>query len=253
MTVPDDGDDGTDGDEHGQARDEPVSAMDIVATVSHELRSPLTSIKGYTALLLNRWDILDDERKQLMLAQVAQDADRVTRLLNELLDISRLETGRLSLRRAMVDLAALAVEVVGKVNLAVPELEATVSFPTGFPEVYVDADKVTQVLTNLVENAVKYADPAGVRISGEVADGEVAVAVSDRGEGIAVEDLPHVFDRFFHRDEGRPSGTGLGLWISRGLVEAHGGRLTAESQTGRGSTFRFTFPTGEFERIHGEA
>ncbi len=227
------------------------SAMDIIATVSHELRSPLTSIKGYTSLLLNRWERLGDEQKKMMLEQVRHDADRVTRLITELLEISRMETGRLSLRRQRVDLAALAATVVEKLAMAYPDLEVELSFPAGFPAVHADPDKLEQVLTNLVENAAKYADPVGLRIVGEgpfesTPDGgaRVAVGVHDRGRGIPAEDLPRVFERFFRRDEGRPSGTGLGLWISRGLVEAHGGTMTATSTEGQGSTFRFVVPVG---------
>jgi PAS domain S-box-containing protein len=226
-----------------------VSGMEIVSTVSHELRSPLTSVKGYTSLLINRWDRLRDEQKQMMLEQVNHDADRVTRLITELLDISRLETGRLRLRRQLVDLPRLAANVVEKVGLEYPELEATVEFPDGFPKVYADPDKVEQVLTNLVENACKYASPHGLRIDGTLGDESVSVSVADRGGGIPPEDLPKVFTKFFRRSEGRPTGSGLGLWISRGLVESHGGDLTAKSNLGSGSTFTFTLPLLDLDKL----
>jgi PAS domain S-box-containing protein len=226
-----------------------VSAMEIVSTVSHELRSPLTSVKGYTSLLLNRWDKLRDDQKQMMLQQVNHDADRVTRLITELLDISRLETGRLVLRRQMVDLARLATTVVDKVRLEYPKLQAETEFDDGFPKVYADADKIEQVLTNLVENACKYASPEGLRIRGTAFDGFVSVAVHDRGEGIPPADLPKVFHKFYRRSVGKPTGSGLGLWISRGLVESHGGRLEAESTLGDGSIFRFTLPVGDLDSV----
>ena len=225
------------------------SGIAIVSTVSHELRSPLTSVKGYTSLMLNRWDRIADDKKREMLEQVHHDADRVTRLVTELLDISRLETGRLVLRRQLVDLGALATVVVDKVAMAYPELDCSVSIDD-VPEVYADPDKVEQVLTNLVENAAKYGDPRGMRIQAGVEDGFVRVSVDDRGGGIPADDLPKVFTKFFRRDHGRPTGTGLGLWISRGLVEAHGGELTAESTVGAGSTFSFTLPTDAFEQAH---
>lgn len=227
------------------------SGIAVVSTVSHELRSPLTSVKGYVSLMLNRWERIDDDKKREMLSQVHHDADRVTRLVTELLDISRLETGRLVLRRQLVDVAALARAVVDKVRLSYPELECDVRVDADVPEVYADPDKLEQVLTNLVENAAKYGDPKGMAITGRL-DGEVvAVSVADRGEGIPTEDLPRVFTKFFRRDHGRPTGTGLGLWISRGLVEAHGGELTASSEPGAGATFTFTLPTDAFERLHG--
>ena len=115
-------------------------------------------------------------------------------------------------------------------------MRAEVDFDENFPRVYADPDKIEQVLTNLVENAAKYADPKGVRVLGRIGgDGEVSVAVVDQGEGIPEADLPRVFTKFFRRAETRPSGSGLGLWISRGLVEAHGGRLVVESEVGVGS------------------
>ncbi|MGK2928104.1 MAG: sensor histidine kinase [Acidimicrobiales bacterium] len=230
----------------------PVSAhsgIAIVSTVSHELRSPLTAVKGYTSLMLSRWDRIDDAKKREMLEQVHHDADRVTRLVTELLDISRLESGRLVLHRQMIDLAALAATVVEKVAVSHPNLECRVDIDA-IPEVYADPDKIEQVLTNLVENAAKYASPTGMSIVGGV-DGEVVqLSVTDRGEGIPSEDLDKVFTKFFRRDHGRPTGTGLGLWISRGLVEAHGGTLTVSSVVGEGSTFTFTLPTDAFERAH---
>ena len=227
-----------------------ASGVEIVSTVSHELRSPLTSVKGYTSLLLNRWDRLDDEQKQLMLAQVHHDADRVTRLVTELLDISRLETGRLHLRRQMIDVPAISQSVVEKVALEYADLDCTVDFAESFPRVYADPDKVEQVLTNLLENAAKYASPRHMQVTGRVLDGRVEVAVHDVGEGIPAVDLPRVFAKFFRRDHGKPTGSGLGLWISRGLVEAHGGQLTASSKVGQGSVFAFTLPTDAFERLH---
>ena len=226
------------------------SGIEVISTVSHELRSPLTSVKGYTSLLLNKWDRLGDEQKKMMLGQVHHDADRVTRLVTELLDISRLETGRLHLRRQQVDLVALAGSVVAKLALEYPDLDCELEIPDDFPGVYADPDKVEQVLTNLVENAAKYASPIGMRLVGTVGDDVVEFAVHDRGEGIPMSDLPRVFSKFFRRDHGKPTGSGLGLWISRGLVEAHGGRLTATSIEGQGSVFTFTLPTDAFEKLH---
>jgi PAS domain S-box-containing protein len=232
-----------------RAPDAPVG-IEMVSTVSHELRAPLTSVKGYTGLLLNRWDRLGEHQKREMLEQVNHDADRVRRLIDELLDISRLETGRLHLHRQMVDLSELVATVVGKVKMEYPSLEADVMFPPGVPRVYADPDKLTQVLTNLLENACKYASPVGLAISAEVDGTDVAVAVADKGEGIPKQDLPKVFDKFFRREQGRPTGSGLGLWISRGLVQAHGGRLTASSVPGQGTTFRFTLPLNAFDELH---
>jgi len=130
-----------------------------------------------------------------------------------------------------------------------PALDATIVVADDVPKVYADPDKVEQVLANLVENACKYASPTGLHIGVEMGDGCLVVSVADQGEGIAAADLPQVFRKFFRRDLAKPSGTGLGLWISRGLVEAHGGRLTATSSEGRGSTFSFTLPLVDVDEI----
>lgn len=225
-----------------------ADGIEVVAAVGHELRSPLTSIRGYTSLLLNRWDRIADDDKMVMLTQINHDAERVTRLINELLDVSRIETGRLSLARRPVDLAELATAVVASVELTVPELGVDVNISGDCPTVSADPDKIEQVLTNLVENAAKYASPTGIRIEARPVAGDapsldaVAVTVRDAGAGIDPEDLPRVFDRWFRHGHGQPSGTGLGLWISRGLVEAHGGALTVASAVGEGAAFTFTLP-----------
>ena len=226
-----------------------IHGIEVISTVSHELRSPLTSVRGYTSLLLNRWDRLGDEQKRTMLEQVNHDAGRVTRLVTELLDISRLESGRLVLRRQLVDLPALVLAVIEKVRMVEPEVDAEVIFPADFPHVYADSDKIEQVLTNLVENAAKYGNPKGMRIFGRRSEGMVTVAVADKGDGIPERDLRRVFSKFFRRAETRPTGSGLGLWISRGLVEAHGGSLVVASQVGAGTTFSFTLPTAVPEEL----
>ena len=140
--------------------------------------------------------------------------------------------------------------MIEKARLEYPDLEAEACFPDDFPKVYADPDKVEQVLTNLVENACKYGSLRGLRVEGSVADDAVSVAVNDQGEGIAPSDLPKVFTKFFRRAVGRPTGSGLGLWISRGLVESHGGHLVAESNLGSGgATFRFTLPLIDLDRL----
>jgi PAS domain S-box-containing protein len=236
--------------EAGRRAHQAASGIEIVSTVSHELRSPLTSVKGYTSLLLNRWDRLKDDQKRMMLEQVNHDADRVTRLITELLDISRLETGRLVLRRQLVSLPELAQTVVEKLQMEYSDLEAMITFEPDFPRVYADPDKIEQVLTNLVENACKYASPKGMSIVGKYDPSEVTVTVTDTGEGIPTEDLPKVFTKFFRRDMGKPTGSGLGLWISRGLVEAHGGRLSASSKPGEGTAFCFSAPIVDLDELH---
>ena len=230
---------------HAPAADREPTGAEVVSTVSHELRSPLTSVKGYTSLLLNRWDRLGDEQKKMMLEQVHHDADRVTRLITELLDISRLETGRLVLRRQLVDLAALAGDRRREAAASTyPDLDCAVAFPDDFPPVYADPDKVEQVLTNLVENAAKYASPTGMRVEG---DGRRRARspspCTDQGEGIPAADLPRVFRKFFRRDHGKPD-----RHRPRPLDQprpGRGPRRPADGDVGaraRARTFRFTLP-----------
>jgi signal transduction histidine kinase len=135
------------------------------------------------------------------------------------------------------------------VRLEYDTLDAETVFPAGFPKVYADPDKLEQVLTNLVENACKYGSPRGLRIEGLAGEHRVSVAVADRGEGIPAGDLGKVFTKFFRGGAGRPTGSGLGLWISRGLVESHGGQLVAESNQGTGATFRFTLPLIDLDKL----
>lgn len=220
-----------------------VTRAELITTLAHELRSPLTSVKGFTSTLLHRWERFPDDQKRFMLATVNDDADRVTRLINELLDVSRIEAGRLELRRRPVELAKIAGDVVERFKLEPDGHTFGISFPEAFPEVYADADKVAQVLTNLVENAVKYSDGGRVTVSGEVVDGSAEVAVRDQGVGIPAEQIPLIFTKFYRRGgRGVPSGTGLGLYIARGLVEAHGGRISVASEVGRGTEVRFRLP-----------
>jgi PAS domain S-box-containing protein len=213
---------------------------ELISTLAHELRSPLTSVKGFTSTLLHRWERFTDDQKREMLATVNMDADRVTRLIRELLDVSRIDAGRLELRRKEFDLAAMAEGIDGHTFAT--------TVPEDFPAVYADPDKIEQVLTNLVENAVKYSDGGEVAVTGQVTDTEVEVAVRDQGVGIPADQLPLIFTKFYRRaGHTAPSGTGLGLFIARGLVEAHGGRIWADSAPGQGTTLRFRLPRGGLE------
>jgi signal transduction histidine kinase len=221
---------------------------ELISTLAHELRSPLTSVKGFTSTLLHRWERFTDDQKREMLKTVNMDADRVTRLIKELLDVSRIDAGRLELRRKEFDLAAMAEGIVGRFALQHDRHKFLLTFPDGFPPVYADPDKIEQVLTNLVENAVKYSDGGDVTVTGQVTDAEVEVAVRDHGVGIPTDQLPLIFTKFYRRaGHGSPGGTGLGLFIARGLVEAHDGRIWADSSPEHGTTLRFRLPRGGLE------
>ncbi|MGQ0678501.1 MAG: PAS domain-containing sensor histidine kinase [Actinomycetota bacterium] len=220
-----------------------LAKSEVISAVAHELRSPLTSVKGFTSTLLLRWDRFDDEAKKRLLTTINDDTDRVTRLIGELLDVSRLEAGRLQLARRMVKINDIASRVVERMRPRAEHHEIAYDFPEPFPEVFADSDKIEQVLTNLVENAMKYTDGGRIAVQGELEKSMVAVHVSDEGSGIALENRSQVFGKFFRDGAhvGNP-GTGLGLYISRGLVEAHGGRIWVGDAAGGGAVFTFTLP-----------
>ena len=223
-----------------------AARSDLVSTVSHEIRSPLTSVKGFVKTLLAKWDRFTDEQKKQMLATVNEDADRVTRLLGELLDVSRIDAGRLQLRRQMIDVPTIAERLAERLRTADEGHDIVVVFDDNFPRLYADPDKVEQVLTNLAENALKYG--AGTTtIQGRVGVDDVTVDVIDHGPGIPSQYLAPIFTKFFRRPGERRTGTGLGLYISKGIVEAHGGRIWATSQDGDGAQMHFTLPQGGLE------
>ncbi len=218
------------------------SRADLVSTVAHELRSPLTSVKGFTATLLAQWDRFDDVQKKLMLETVNSDADRVTRLLTELLDVSRIDAGRVQMRTQVVDLPAVVDrQVAGRVASGEPP-ERFVVLREPLPELWLDPDKIEQVLGNLLENALRHG--AGTVTVSMAPNGDgVELTVSDEGEGVAPEQAARVFGRFWRGGDRRDS-TGLGLYIVKGLVEAHGGTVEVTRAPGGGAAFRVLLPAG---------
>ena len=222
------------------------SRADLVSTVAHELRSPLTSVKGFTATLLAKWTRFTDDQKRVMLETVNADADRVTRLITELLDVSRIESGRIEIHRELVDLPEQARKVMaGRGAAGESEDRFRVETGPGLPETWLDADKTFQILANLIENAVRHgAGTVTVMVeSARIGDAPgVEVAVRDQGQGIAPELAARVFRQFWRVK--RRGGAGLGLFIVKGLVEAHGGTIAVHQAPGGGAEFRFTMPAG---------
>jgi signal transduction histidine kinase len=212
---------------------------DLVTTVAHELRTPLSAVKGFTTTLLRRWDRFDDAERREMVAAVRADADRLARLIGDLLDVGRIEAGRLELRRRPVDLGLLIDRQVAVQLAAGAETEFRVERIAEVGALQVDADKVEQVLANLLDNARRHGAGA-VTVRLEACAEGVAVTVSDRGRGVPAEHTHLIFQRFW-RDE-RRGGTGLGLYVARGIIEAHGGTIGVGRAAGGGAAFRFTLP-----------
>lgn len=219
---------------------------DLVATVAHELRSPLTGVKGFVQALLNRWDKLNDDQKKLMLTTVHADSERLSRLIAELLDVARIDTGRLSLFPRPSDAAALVGRVVDSVQAGTAR-RIELSVDDHLPEVSVDPDKFTQVVTNLVENGVRHGEgtvSVGVRLLGPEDEFEgVRVVVEDEGDGIAPEMRRRVFTKFW--TSGVRGGSGLGMYLVNGLVRAHGGTVTIGDAEAGGARIELVWPADD--------
>lgn len=211
---------------------------DLVATVAHELRSPLTGVKGFVHAILDRWDKLTDEQKRLMLGTVVADADRLSRLIVELLDVARIDTGRLQLHRRPTDIglkAERAVEMLAHSTSRTIEVDVR-----GECVADADPDKVVQVIVNLIENAIKHGD-GDIQVSVATDDAEfVVVMVADQGTGIPVELRRRAFTKFW--TEGAGGGSGLGLYMVAGLVRAHGGTVTVDDNPAGGARVTVTWP-----------
>lgn len=223
---------------------------DFVSNVSHELRTPLTAIKGSVDNMLDGLTGSLNEKQTRYLARIKSNTDRLSRLINDILDLSKIEAGRIELKPASLSIHLLIQEVAEALRAVAAD--KLISIETSAPEngisVWADRDKVTQILMNLIGNAIKFTPPHGkVFVSVKVQDGEwVQVAVADTGLGIEVEEANKIFDKFYQVAEPKSQkakGTGLGLAISRALVEMHGGKIWVESVLGAGCTFLFTLPS----------
>ncbi|MBN1177665.1 MAG: GAF domain-containing protein [Anaerolineae bacterium] len=232
---------------------------EFVSTVSHELRTPMTSIKGYADLLVMGAVGQLGEQQLHFINIIRNNADRLTTLVNDLLDISRIETGRVELSLKAVSIAEVVDLVVNTLKGRAEERDLALSadVPDGLPAVWGDNHRINQILTNLTGNAIQYTPSGGsVTISARVNADRLEVAVSDTGIGISKENIKKIFDRFFRVDDPlvqETTGTGLGLAITASLVHMHGGEIWVESELGQGSTFWFSLPLARFAEGNDEA
>lgn len=222
--------------------------QDFVANVSHELRTPLTAIRALVETL-HEGAIHDPAVAQDFLGRVVDEVDRLNELIEDLLDLGRLESGRLPLRRSALDVDTLVKRSLERVRHQAADAGVTIAVqvPDDLPLIWVDPSRMAQVLVNLLSNAIKFSAGGGrIEVTAWALDGTVQIAVRDYGAGILPEDLPRIFERFFKSDRARQSeGSGLGLAIAKHVVTAHGGTLTAESEYGKGSTFTICVPPAE--------
>jgi signal transduction histidine kinase len=219
----------------------------LVADVAHELRTPLSNIQGYLEAIRDR--VMKPNRATIR--SLEEEATLLARLVDELQELSLAEAGELKLVYQAEDIARLVDQAVAswQPKIGAKEISLSVDLPDNLPPVNVDWQRISQVMHNLLENAVVHTHEGGaINVAAGARDGWVELSVSDTGEGIPAEDLPNIFERFYRVDRSRAratGGSGLGLTIARRLVEAHGGRIAVRSELGKGSSFSFTVPIAE--------
>lgn len=218
---------------------------EVLAIVAHDLRAPLNAVQSSAAFLMDA-ELSEVDRRRL-LDVIRHASARMNRLIEELLDVARMESGAFTVELQRLDFAALAGEVCEQFRLEATEAGRMLecSMDAELPLVFADRARMSQVLENLISNALKFTPAGGsiiVRVTRDATG--VSCAVADTGVGIPPEELPHLFERFWQARRYRRGGAGLGLAIARGVVEAHGSALTVESEPGRGSVFSFVLRTG---------
>ena len=227
---------------------------DFVSTVTHELRTPLTSIRAFTEILLDDPEVELGQRKKF-LGIITKETERLTRLINQVLDLAKIESGKAEWIETSVDLKDVISDTLGAMGQVFKEkrIEVTARLPDKVSPVTADLDRMIQVMLNLLSNAAKFCDPANGRV--EIAlverNGSLQVDVRDNGRGISPEHQAEIFSKFHQVGDtltDKPHGSGLGLHISRQIIEHFGGRLWVESDLGRGACFSFTVPTGASAR-----
>lgn len=229
---------------------ENLNAMksEFISVVSHDLRTPLTSIKNAVQLLLNEKAGKLNKTQTNFMSMAERNIDRLTRLINDLLDLSKLEAGKMKLQFTEMDIKRiihLSVETF-KSRADDKSIELTMNLPEVLPNVYVDSDRIEQVFANLIDNALKFTSEGGkIVVSARRIQDKVEVGIEDTGVGIPAEGQQHIFDQFYQTEDTlsrKTGGTGLGLSIVKQLIEAHGGNISVESEAGKGSRFFFTLP-----------
>ena len=219
----------------------------LLSSVSHDLRTPLSSIKAAASSLLQEDVQWNDEERRSFALSIERASDRLNRLVGNLLDMTRIEGGALKPEKEWYPIDELIHDVLGHMQFLLQDREVHTCLPENLPPVELDYLQMGQVLTNLLENAVRYTPSSSpIEISAQVVDGEMRVSIADRGPGIPPADLERVFDKFYRvlstTRKKNVTGSGLGLAVCLGLVEAHGGRIWAENRPGGGAIFRFTLP-----------
>jgi two-component system phosphate regulon sensor histidine kinase PhoR len=237
-----------------QLRQLETMRKDFVANVSHELKTPLTSIKGFIETLLDG-ALEEKATAQKFLTIINQETERLSNLINDLLAMSKLESGQTELKLKSIKLPELVNDILLTIENRLQEKNLELARELAASEIYGDEDLLKEVIINLLDNAIKYTPEGGrILVGSRITGEEIEFFVKDTGIGIPEESLARVFERFYRVDKGRSramGGTGLGLAITKHIVERHGGKLAVESELGEGSRFSFTLPAANSHLAHG--
>ena len=222
-----------------------IQFAELISKIAHELRSPLTSVRGFSATLVKRWDRFTDEQKLQFVETILADAERMGRIVSEVLDLARIETGRLELNRRESNVFSVAERALGRLSQLDGSSRVKLAID-GDLTAWMDGERVERVLSNLIENAIKFSDDGPIAVDGSRDGSEVVIKITDAGVGIAEELQDDIFRGPAPQSgHATPLGSGLGLYISRRLVEAHGGSIGVESKEDVGSTFTIRLPAEE--------
>lgn len=216
----------------------------FISIISHELKTPVALIKGYVSTLRREDAQWDPEIVKDSLEVIEEESDRLAGLIENLLDASRLQAGGLALKQSDVLLPELAHRLAKRMQIQTAQHTIVVDFPADFPVILADETRLEQVISNLISNSIKYSHGGEIHIRGQVNQDNVILCISDEGPGIAAEDMPHIFDRFYRAPEmaRQTKGAGLGLYLARAIIEAHGGRIWVDSEPGKGVRICFSLP-----------
>ncbi len=216
----------------------------FISVISHELKTPVALIKGYAGTLRREDANWDKEIVKESLEVIEEEADRLTAMIENLLDATRLQAGGMILKKADICVAEMAGRLAERFQVQSPIHKIITDFPEDFPIVFADEARLEQVLSNLISNAIKYSTDGEIKISGQARAENIIVCVSDQGPGIAPGDMPHVFDRFYRAPDmaKKTKGAGLGLFLTKSIVEAHGGRIWLDPDPDSGARICFSLP-----------
>lgn len=217
---------------------------EFISTVSHEMRTPLTSIRGFSQTLLNSWDKLDDENKKKFVKIIEEQSERLINLVENILTVTRLNTDKPVLKKS--DVNSLIEKSLQVVAVKYPNHKFVRNFLLNLPPAYLDEDKFQQIMINLIDNAGKYSpDETTITITTKIDKDDILISVKDEGVGINPENLDKIFDKFVRLENhltSKAQGNGLGLYITKNLTESMHGTIKAESTSGKGTTFLVRFP-----------